>query len=157
MILGLGCDLVALPALAEQVGRPGSHFAEQVLTSRELRTVRARVKATTGDADGAGVSEAFVRHLGGHWAAKEAVIKAWSTSLASAPPPLDLDEVDWRQIEVVHDHWDRPSILLHGRLADEVAHSVDPDGLGIAWHVSISHDGDYAMAVVVLETSSFND
>jgi holo-[acyl-carrier protein] synthase len=45
-------------------------------------------------------------------------------------------------IEVVSDAWGRPRIRLHGEVADHLAgHSLE---------VSLSHDGDYAIAYVVL-------
>jgi len=74
------------------------------------------------------------------WAAKEAVVKAWSASLHGEPPVMD--EQVHHLIEVVADAWGRPRIRLHG----EVAKHLD----GHALEVSLSHDGDYAIAYVVL-------
>ena len=80
------------------------------------------------------------RHFAVRWAAKEAVIKAWSASLYGEAPVMD--EHVHHLIEVVADAWGRPRIRLHG----EVAKRLD----GHTLEVSLSHDGDYAIAYVVL-------
>lgn len=122
-------DLVHVPTFAEQLALPGSRFAE-VFTAGERRDVAARGGDSTREA----------RHWAVRWAAREAVVKAWSASLHGTPPPYD-DGV-LRLIEVVCDAWDRPRIELHGVAAEALG------GHGI--HVSLSHDGDYATAFVVL-------
>lgn len=163
MILGTGIDVVHIPALADQLRVPGSPWLDRVLTARELRHVRARLAAfTTADED----VNALALHVGTRWAAKEAVVKAWSAALRGYPPPISEEELDYREIEVVHDHWGRPSIELHGRVARAVTDSLtthatplgpaapDPDAPAqtpVTWHVSLSHDGDTAMAMVILE------
>ena len=53
-----------------------------------------------------------------------------------------MDEHVHHLIEVVADAWGRPRIRLHG----EVAKRLD----GHTLEVSLSHDGDYAIAYVVL-------
>jgi holo-[acyl-carrier protein] synthase len=75
--------------------------------------------------------------LAARFAAKEAVAKA-----LGAPGGLR-----WRDAEVVSDSSGRPRLALHGGVAEE-AHSQ-----GIStWHVSLSHDGGVATAVVVAES-----
>ncbi len=166
MILGIGVDLVALPAFREQVGSPGSRFLLRTFTARELRAVRARATARGISPDDPTV---LAPHLGVRWAAKEATVKAWSAALTGTAPPIPEEQLDWREIEVVQDHWGRPSILLHGRVATEVARTVGVVGTGedagasargeagagdvdgLRWHASLSHDGESAQAFVVLE------
>src|ERR1700709_2594682 len=63
-IVGVGIDLVFIPDFAEQVDQPGTLFAE-TFTPGERR-------------DAADKSSVAARHLAARWAAKEAVIKAWS-------------------------------------------------------------------------------
>lgn len=157
MILGTGIDVVHVPALAEQLRAPGSRWLESVLTGRERRYVRGRLAAAgTPDED----VNALALHVGTRWAAKEAVVKAWSAALIGSAPPITEEELDHREIEIVHDHWGRPSIELHGRVARELGASLagqciaDDDGAPPrvpVWHVSLSHDGDIAIAMVVLE------
>ena len=75
-------------------------------------------------------------------------MKAWSAALYASPPPVDPQDVDWREIEVVFDAWDRPALRLHGRIAQEYTASLDGPCPGLL--VSISHDGDYAIAEVLI-------
>jgi holo-[acyl-carrier protein] synthase len=125
-VVGIGVDLVHVPAFAEQLALPGSRF-EGVFLPGELRDARGR---TTDPA----------RHLAARWAAKEAVVKGWSASLFGTAPVMS--EHVHHLIEVVSDAWGRPRIRLHGEVADHLAgHSLE---------VSLSHDGDYATAYVVL-------
>ena len=125
-VVGVGIDLVSIPDFAEQVDQPGTVFAE-TFTPGERR-------------DAADKSSSAARHLAARWAAKEAVIKAWSASLYGEAPVMD--EHVHHLIEVVADAWGRPRIRLHG----EVAKRLD----GHTLEVSLSHDGDYAIAYVVL-------
>ena len=106
---GLGVDLVSLPEFAAQVGAPGSTFLTGVLTPREARRVRSRAAATSGARDGsARYHEAVARHAGGLWAAKEAFIKAWETSLGAAS--------SWRVlVSISHDG---PCAIAHVVIAD---------------------------------------
>lgn len=143
-VLGLGVDLVHVPALADQLDTPGTVFAERAFTPRERREARRRSQSK-------GSREA--EHLAARWAAKEAFVKAWSQAVATATggagPPV-LAEVDWQEVELVTDRWGRPSLRLTGALAAAVEDSLGPGGTEPArWPVSLSHDGDYAVAVVI--------
>ncbi len=78
-----------------------------------------------------------VASLAARFAAKEAVAKA-----LGAPGGLR-----WRDAEVVVGERGRPRLALHGRVADEAR------AQGITtWHLSLSHDGGVATAVVVAES-----
>lgn len=147
-VLGLGTDLVHLPEFAESLNAPGSRMID-VFTSRERRRAKQR-------AADMGTTEAL--HLAGVWAIKEAVIKAWSGGLTGARPRINRDDVDWRDVEVTHDPWGRPSATLHGAVRAEVELSLidlSEDGSEkpplYEFHVSVSHDGDYACATVLFQ------
>jgi holo-[acyl-carrier protein] synthase len=127
-VLGVGVDLVHVPSFAEQLEVPGSRFAD-VFTPGERRDVASRGGQP--------------RHWAVRWAAREALVKAWSSAIHGSPPVMG-DEV-FRQVEVVCDAWDRPRLHLHGEVAQRLA--------GIGVHVSLSHDGDHALAYVVLSRS----
>ena len=129
-IVGVGIDLVSIPDFAEQVDQPGTVFAE-TFTPGERR-------------DAADKSSSAARHLAARWAAKEAVIKAWSGSRFSKRPVLPEDI--HRDIEVVTDMWGRPKVRLSGDIAE---HLKD-----ITIHVSLTHDGDTAAAVAILESAT---
>ena len=130
-VLGVGVDLVHVPSFADQLDQPGSEFAE-VFSPGERRDANGR----TTDA---------ARHLAARWAAKEAVVKAWSSSIYGTAPVMDAGAVDGgalRLIEVVTDAWGRPRIRLHGEIAKHLE--------GCMVEISLSHDGDYATAYAVL-------
>ncbi|MCT2139223.1 holo-ACP synthase [Dietzia cinnamea] len=90
----------------------------------------------------------LARHLAARWAAKEAVIKAWSAALYGMPPPIPPDLLRWAEIETVCDAWGRPTVRLGGEVARQVAATLGDD---TRWNVSLSHDGGSAIAFVVLE------
>ncbi|MGK2348197.1 holo-ACP synthase AcpS [Actinomyces sp. W5033] len=145
-VLGVGTDLVHVPALAHQLTIPGTVFAERAFTARELREARRR-------ADAAGSLQA--EHLAARWAAKEALVKAWSQAAntvagRAVPPALVPESLDWREIEVVTDRWGRPGLRLTGQVAAGVERAL---GAGASepgcWPVSLTHDGDWAAAVVL--------
>ena len=73
-IVGVGIDLVSIPDFAEQVDQPGTVFSE-TFTPGERR-------------DASDKSSSAARHLAARWAAKEAVIKAWSGSRFAQRPVL---------------------------------------------------------------------
>ena len=125
-VVGIGVDLVHVPSFGEQLGRPGTRF-DRAFTPGERGDARDRPSDPA-------------RHLAARWAAKEAVIKAWSASLFGRPPVTD--EAIHQLIEVVTDAWGRPRIRLLGQVAQHLAdHDIE---------LSLSHDGDYAIAYVVL-------
>ena len=126
-IVGVGIDLVSIPDFAEQVDQPGTVFAE-TFTPGERR-------------DAADKSSSAARHLAARWAAKEAVIKAWSGSRFAKRPVLP--EGIHRDIEVVTDMWGRPKVRLTGAIAE---HLKD-----VTIHLSLTHEGDTAAAVAILE------
>ncbi|MCK8671413.1 holo-ACP synthase AcpS [Rhodococcus sp. NPDC003382] len=126
-VAGVGFDLVSVTEFEEQLGRPGTTMLTS-FTPGERRDANTR-------------SSRPGRHFAARWAAKEALIKAWSASLFGHPPVLP--EGIHRDIEVVSDAWGRPGIRLHGAVAEHLA--------GMSIHVSLTHDGDMAGAFVVLE------
>lgn len=129
-VLGVGVDLVHVPTFEGQLDLPGTRFAG-VFTPGERRDAAERA-GQYGGGEG--------RHLAARWAAKEAFVKAWSASMFGDPPVMG-DEV-LRLVEVVCDAWGRPRLRLHGEVAEHLP--------GVEAHVSLSHDGEHAVAYVVL-------
>lgn len=77
--------------------------------------------------------------LAGYWAAKEAVIKALGN-------PTGLS---WHDVAVQKDELGKPSLVISGETANRAS------SMGIAkWHLSISHDGGMACAMVVAEAGA---
>ncbi|QNG18307.1 holo-ACP synthase [Rhodococcus triatomae] len=126
-VRGVGIDLVTVSEFAEQLRRPGTAVLGN-FTPGERRDCASR-------------SSEPARHYAARWAAKEALIKAWSAALFASPPVLP--ETIHPLIEVVTDAWGRPRLRLHGEVAEHLA--------GMTVHVSLTHDGDTAAAFVVLE------
>ncbi len=79
-------------------------------------------------------------HLAARFAAKEAFLKSLGTGLR--------DGLSWQDIEVVRDLLGKPSLHLTGKAAEIVRERKISE-----IHLSYSHDGDYAMATVILEGS----
>jgi holo-[acyl-carrier protein] synthase len=123
---GLGVDLVHVPDFAAQLALPGSRFLTGVFTPGEAADAASRPDPT--------------RALAARYAAKEALIKAWSATRFGLPPALAT--VDLREIEVVCDAWHRPALRLHGAMRDAVG--------ALRATVSLSHDGPTAIAVVTV-------
>ena len=121
----LGVDLVDVPGFAEQLADAASGFVDGHV---HARSSSARRRATRS-------------RLAARFAAKEAFIKAWSGSRRGQPPLLAA--VDLREIEVVDDGYGRPGLRLHGA----VASAVGP----VVAHLSLSHDGPSAIAVVIID------
>lgn len=125
MIVGIGLDLAEIPRIAALVERWGERFTRKVFTERERAFAEAR---------------AFpARHYAGRFAAKEATLKALSV-------PRGLS---WQEMEVVGGGDAAPQLLLSGR-AREAAEEQ-----GIArLHLTITHTGEVAAAVVIAEGAS---
>lgn len=124
MVIGIGIDLVAVDRIARVLRRRGERFLARVYTAGELAACPP--------------GEQYARRLAARFAAKEAALKALGTGLAGG--------IRWREIEVRRAAGGRPEIVLHGRAAEYAA------GLGVSrMHLSLSHDGPFAAAVVVAE------
>jgi holo-[acyl-carrier protein] synthase len=123
-ILGVGLDLVELDRMAAIITRHGDRFLERICRPGEVAPRR--------------VADALVQHVGGLFAAKEAVLKALGTGWGSGA---------WfRDVEIVRAPGGGPTVRLHDgalRRARE---------MGVARvHVSITHERGHAAAVAVLE------
>ncbi len=122
MILGLGTDLVAIPRVEQVLSRHGERFLDRVFTAAEQADCLPRARPA--------------RHLAARLAAKEAAMKALGTGWGLG--------VRWRDVEVRSAGSTPPSI----RLAGAAKERAEAQGIRRAV-VSLSHDGEYAVAVVV--------
>ncbi|MDR1851767.1 MAG: holo-ACP synthase [Propionibacteriaceae bacterium] len=132
-VSGIGVDLVHIPAFADQLAQPGTSF-KQVFTEHEREACAGRP----------GGEE---QHLAARWAGKEAVLKAWSSARRGLRPALSKEAVDLSEVEIRVDDWGRPGVVLLGGFAEAVRTSLGTDP---KWKISLSHDGDYAVAVVTM-------
>jgi len=128
MITGVGTDIVRIERIRKL--RPAA--VTRILTPAEEEYCRRHT--------------APEERIAGRFAAKEAVLKALGTGLGGG--------VTWKQIEVLPDENGAPKARFSGAVARKMAAlATDRGGAQSATrcHLSISHDGDYAMAYVVLE------
>lgn len=124
-IIGHGVDIVPVARIAEMVERHAAHFLERVFTPGERAYADASARRR-------------MEHLAGRFAVKEATLKALGTGWRNG--------IAWTDIEVVLEPSGRPILALHGEAARAAT------GAGIrAWHVSISHTDDTAIASVIGE------
>jgi holo-[acyl-carrier protein] synthase len=122
-IVGVGVDLCEVRRVRELSERYGDRFLERVFTESERARCHGRRRFDC---------------LAGRFAAKEAALKALGTGLSHG--------IAWRDVELVRGESQRPTIQFH-RAAAQVHRHLG----GGAVHVSISHDGGHAVAVVILE------
>jgi holo-[acyl-carrier protein] synthase len=121
MIIGVGIDVVPVERFAESLTRTPG-LRDRLFTAAEQLTPSGNPR--TGES------------LAARFAAKEALAKALGA-------PGDLH---WHDAEVTVGEHGRPHLEVRGSVAGRAAQ------LGVAsWHVSMSHDGGIASAVVVVE------
>lgn len=124
MIVGIGVDIVDVARVQGLLERYRDRFAQRVFTDAENRYASGSVKSA--------------ERLAGRFAVKEAVLKAFGTGKSQG--------ILWRDVETVRGPRGKPKVQLHGN-AQKYLKSLKADQV----HVSISHDGDKAVAFVVIE------
>jgi holo-[acyl-carrier protein] synthase len=123
-VIGVGVDIVAVERIADLLRRHGDRFVGRCFRTDE---------AAHCDGRGPGRAAAYA----GRWAAKEAFLKALGRPTAGIPA---------RDIELVRRSSGQPLLRLHGPAAAALAAAG-----GSRAHVSLSHERDHAVAVVVIE------
>lgn len=132
MIIGIGIDISQIDVIRGPLEEAHGAFVEGTFTAREIKQCREK----TGSSD--------VQNFAGKYAAKEALIKALGPSYRNITP--DMTTFDYREIEILTDAVSGPQVTLSGRLA-EIQRKT---GFTKIW-VSISHESQNAVAMVVLE------
>ena len=121
-VFGIGIDVVEVGRIASSISEFGDRFVQRIFTPEEIAYCQTKARPEL--------------HYAARFAAKEAVIKA----LSGDPG------IEWHGIEVGKESSGKPVIWLHGTTA-KIALQAGIRKL----HVSISHDGDNAVAFVVAE------
>ncbi|MDR1071730.1 MAG: holo-ACP synthase [Rickettsiales bacterium] len=122
MILGIGIDLVECNRFLDW-----SQFKKsRIFTKKELDYAAA---------DHAGGE----RHLANFWAAREAFVKALGKGFG--------DEVQFSDVSIVHDENGRPEVVVSGGAKAALKNLAED----VRVHVSLTDQGDYSAAVVVIE------
>jgi holo-[acyl-carrier protein] synthase len=129
-VLGIGVDLTQMPRMRRVVARWDERFLQRVFTEQEIAYCRRRRDP--------------VQHLAARFAAKEATLKALGTGLSMG--------VRWRELEVRRERGQAPTMVLSGRCR-AIAHAKGGDRVLL----SLTHDGDYAMAQAMLIGAAANN
>lgn len=122
-IIGIGLDLVKIARVEAIARRWPDRFLHRVYTQDERRASFSRAWPYAS--------------LAGRFAAKEAMLKALGTGWSAG--------VSWQDIQVLNEVGGRPVATVRGRTGVLVQQA------GVTRiHVTLSHDGDYAIAEVIL-------
>lgn len=124
MVYGIGVDVVQISRIARALKRWGRRFQDKVFTPEEIDYCLRKRNPHP--------------HFAARFAAKEAFVKALGIGIRRG--------VHWRDIEVRRGPLGRPVLRLTGR-AREILRGEKIEGISL----SLSHDGDYSAATVVLE------
>lgn len=123
-IVGIGTDLARIERFRKFL-EPGNKVLERIFGAEERQYALQKKDPAP--------------HFAARFAAKEAFVKALGTGLREG--------LSWQQVVVVRDALGCPSLQLSGRAAEMLAERG-----ACATHLSYSHDGDYAVATVILES-----
>lgn len=116
-------DLAVIPRMRRVIERWDERFLRRVFTDEEIAYCRRRRDP--------------VPHLAARFAAKEAGLKALGTGLRLG--------VRWKELEVRRERGEAPRLVLSGR-TQALAQARGARRVLL----SLTHDGDYALAQVVL-------
>lgn len=131
MIYGLGTDLCDVRRIAAACARHGDRFAQRVLGPAELQVYHARRARSAGRG---------LRFLATRFSAKEAFSKAIGLGIRSP--------MRWRDCQILNQAGGKPVIQLSGALAEWFV------ARALRAHVTVTDEGDYAAAFVVVETEA---
>ena len=125
MIYGIGTDIVAVERFQRFMDSGNSALIERLFTLDERAKCGGRKDAASC--------------LAARFAAKEAFLKALGTGLR--------DGISWLEMEVSNNDLGKPELALSGKAAGQFRLKEL-----VRIHLSLSHDGGNAVAMVVLET-----
>lgn len=124
MIYGIGIDLVKVKRIGEALERWGERFQNKVFTPGEIGYCLQKKSPSP--------------NFAARFAAKEAFVKALGIGIRRG--------VHWKDVEVQRGSLGKPVLKINGR-AVEICQKERIGGL----FLSLTHDGEYSGAVVVLE------
>ena len=124
MIYGIGVDLVSISRIERVVRRWGDRFVRRVFTVDEAKACYSKPYPFS----------AFALRFG----AKEAFSKALGLGMKKG--------LKWREIEVFNYPLGKPGLRLYG-MSSEICRKERVTGI----HLSLSDEGEYGIAMVVLE------
>lgn len=122
MIIGIGLDISEIPRIEAALEGYGEQFERKVFTDEEIAYCRR-------------FRHRVAEHYAARFAAKEAFSKAIGTGVRMG--------FKWREVGVTRRPGGPPRIALAGLMLERYGH--------LRAHLTISHSGPLAIAVVVLE------
>ncbi len=125
-IHGVGIDLIRIDRLHRLLARWGERFEKRIFTEAEREACSRRSN--------------YAACLAMRFSAKEAFVKALGTGIRGP--------VVWLDMEVLNNPLGRPQISLSHR-----AERFCRERGVTSWHLSLTDDGEYGAAVVVIESS----
>lgn len=124
MVVGLGVDIIQNKRIESVIQKWGEKFLKKFFSENEINSL-----SKTRNKD---------QRLAANYAAKEAFVKAMGTGFRSG--------MKFKYIEVKRDNLGKPFIDTHGKVKDAVTRK------GVkSIHLSISHEKDYSVALVIFE------
>ncbi len=127
LIVGCGIDLVEIDRIKKIIKRWGDNFTFRVFTPLEIKYCEKKK------------NNKYLSYAG-RFASKEALLKALGLGLRGA---------NWKEIEVNNNEFGQPIIKTKGKLNEIILKK------GVSkYFLTISHTKDYALAEVILESSS---
>lgn len=120
-VYSIGVDLTDIARIEAVIARQGERFLKRIYTEAEIAYCRSK----------GAPAESFAARF----ATKEALFKATGKGFA--------ERLRWTDVEVVTDERGRPFVRLHNEAARLLA--------GKRVHLSLSHAGDMAIAMVVVD------
>jgi holo-[acyl-carrier protein] synthase len=124
MIIGTGIDIVDISRFERFLKEGNDAIFRRLFTVVELEYCRSKKRSA--------------QHFALRFAAKEAFLKACGTGLRHG--------MSWKDIEIVNDRLGKPELRLSG----EAGRFSSEMGMTNSF-TALSHDGAYAVAMVVLE------
>ncbi|MCX6016797.1 MAG: holo-ACP synthase [Chloroflexales bacterium] len=125
LIVRTGIDMVKIARIADVVNRHGDRFLKKILSADEISICSGRVHA-----------------IAARWAAKEAVAKLFGVGIRGLASGAEA--LPWQDIEIRRHPNGNPHLVLY-RSAVTIASA---QGLS-SFDISLSHDGDYAIACAI--------
>ncbi len=126
MICGIGTDIVAIERFQRFINENNTALLQRLFTGHEREFCSARKDSASC--------------FSARFAAKEAFLKALGTGLR--------DGISWLDMEIISNHLGKPEFVITGKAAEIcTSRRLNPPFL------SLSHDGGFAIATVVLEAS----
>lgn len=124
MIFGIGTDIIEVERIGQLAAR-GREYLQTIFTDQEIEYCEGKARKS--------------QHYAARYAAKEAVLKALGTGWR--------DGLTFCDIEIAADEQGQPIVTVHG----QVKQLFDCRQIRRA-SISLSHDRECAIAVIILET-----